>query len=192
MWLKGGLPKCSAASTRVTRAWVSGVWRPGAKKHCPPDERPRRANAAHVHIVRARWFFSAIRLRKSTRTARQGAPVSESGNVDYTSPRASLSDACGKEDGGAEGDRTPDLRNAIATLSQLSYGPIRSGKATASSQPSRVWQAPFRCFSTAPQNFPRGCLLPAWRAWKFAHGNSGARRAMHTSRHPALCPSRAR
>ena len=27
------------------------------------------------------------------------------------------------EDGGAEGDRTPDLRNAIATLSQLSYGP---------------------------------------------------------------------
>ena len=29
-----------------------------------------------------------------------------------------------RTDGGAEGDRTPDLRNAIATLSQLSYGPI--------------------------------------------------------------------
>lgn len=28
--------------------------------------------------------------------------------------------------GGAEGDRTPDLRNAIATLSQLSYGPTFS------------------------------------------------------------------
>src|SRR6476659_632968 len=28
------------------------------------------------------------------------------------------------EVGGAEGDRTPDLRNAIATLSQLSYGPV--------------------------------------------------------------------
>ena len=27
------------------------------------------------------------------------------------------------EVGGAVGDRTPDLRNAIATLSQLSYGP---------------------------------------------------------------------
>lgn len=26
--------------------------------------------------------------------------------------------------GGAEGDRTPDLCNAIAALSQLSYGPI--------------------------------------------------------------------
>ena len=26
--------------------------------------------------------------------------------------------------GGAEGDRTPDLRIANATLSQLSYGPI--------------------------------------------------------------------
>ena len=29
--------------------------------------------------------------------------------------------------GGAEGDRTPDLRIANATLSQLSYGPISSG-----------------------------------------------------------------
>ena len=28
-----------------------------------------------------------------------------------------------RKNGGAEGDRTPDLRNAIATLSQLSYGP---------------------------------------------------------------------
>ncbi len=27
------------------------------------------------------------------------------------------------KDGGAEGSRTPDLRNAIAALSQLSYGP---------------------------------------------------------------------
>ena len=27
--------------------------------------------------------------------------------------------------GGAEGDRTPDLRIANATLSQLSYGPMR-------------------------------------------------------------------
>ena len=26
--------------------------------------------------------------------------------------------------GGAEGDRTPDLLNAIQALSQLSYGPI--------------------------------------------------------------------
>ena len=30
--------------------------------------------------------------------------------------------------GGAEGDRTPDLCNAIAALSQLSYGPIRPGR----------------------------------------------------------------
>ena len=29
------------------------------------------------------------------------------------------------QDGGAEGDRTPDLCNAIAALSQLSYGPVR-------------------------------------------------------------------
>ena len=32
--------------------------------------------------------------------------------------------------GGAEGDRTPDLRIANATLSQLSYGPIYLAPAT--------------------------------------------------------------
>ncbi len=32
-----------------------------------------------------------------------------------------------RKDGGAEGDRTPDLCNAIAALSQLSYGPIDFG-----------------------------------------------------------------
>jgi hypothetical protein len=30
--------------------------------------------------------------------------------------------------GGAEGNRTPDLLNAIQALSQLSYGPDRSGE----------------------------------------------------------------
>jgi hypothetical protein len=30
-----------------------------------------------------------------------------------------------KSDGGAEGNRTPDLLNAIQALSQLSYGPDR-------------------------------------------------------------------
>ena len=37
-----------------------------------------------------------------------------------------------KRNGGAVGDRTPDLRNAIATLSQLSYGPVfRTGQGVA-------------------------------------------------------------
>src|SRR5947208_7348221 len=40
-----------------------------------------------------------------------------------TSARAPVQEGAG---GGAEGDRTPDLRNAIATLSQLSYGPTPS------------------------------------------------------------------
>jgi hypothetical protein len=31
-----------------------------------------------------------------------------------------------REMGGAEGDRTPDLRAASAALSQLSYGPLRN------------------------------------------------------------------
>jgi hypothetical protein len=33
--------------------------------------------------------------------------------------------------GGAEGDRTPDLMNAIHALSQLSYGPVIFGQ--------RIW-----------------------------------------------------
>jgi hypothetical protein len=32
--------------------------------------------------------------------------------------------------GGAEGDRTPDLLNAIQALSQLSYGPVTVASAT--------------------------------------------------------------
>ena len=43
-------------------------------------------------------------------------------------------------DGGAEGDRTPDLCNAIAALSQLSYGPIRSGRRPTSGG-TGAWQA---------------------------------------------------
>ena len=33
-------------------------------------------------------------------------------------------DLVGLNFGGAEGDRTPDLMNAIHALSQLSYGPV--------------------------------------------------------------------
>ena len=48
--------------------------------------------------------------------------------------------------GGAEGDRTPDLRNAIATLSQLSYGPKpREGEPIRRAPP--VWQG--RCCALA-------------------------------------------
>jgi hypothetical protein len=36
------------------------------------------------------------------------------------------------EIGGDEGDRTPDLCNAIAALSQLSYIPVRKGLAALS------------------------------------------------------------
>ncbi len=39
------------------------------------------------------------------------------------------------EIGGAEEDRTPDLRIANATLSQLSYGPIRSKQFTLQKHP---------------------------------------------------------
>jgi hypothetical protein len=40
----------------------------------------------------------------------------------------------GYRDGGAKGIRTPDLLNAIQTLYQLSYDPIRSGTRTVETQ----------------------------------------------------------
>ena len=43
--------------------------------------------------------------------------------------------------GGAEGDRTPDLRIANATLSQLSYGPMR-GARTMGTAPRAVKHRP--------------------------------------------------
>ena len=39
----------------------------------------------------------------------------------------SWTSVCREAGGGAEGNRTPDLRIANATLSQLSYGPVRHG-----------------------------------------------------------------
>ena len=45
------------------------------------------------------------------------------GNFRLVSALAGLPAEALAEAGGAVGDRTPDLRNAIATLSQLSYGP---------------------------------------------------------------------
>ena len=48
------------------------------------------------------------------------------GRADYTIGNKKPRIAAGfLENGGAEGDRTPDLCNAIAALSQLSYGPVR-------------------------------------------------------------------
>ena len=41
--------------------------------------------------------------------------------------RQAISETGGDEIGGAEGDRTPDLRIANAALSQLSYGPEEKG-----------------------------------------------------------------
>src|SRR3977135_877367 len=54
------------------------------------------------------------------------------------------------KDGGAEGDRTPDLRIANATLSQLSYGPVIS------------------MGETSPASGRRGFMVIAPRSVKFA------------------------
>src|SRR5439155_15394300 len=77
----------------------------------------------------------------AVRGARRGAsrPRTRIGLQTYVRLRRNLerlkiSEYFGLKFGGAEGDRTPDLRIANATLSQLSYGPGRAstgcGRAT--------------------------------------------------------------
>ncbi len=56
--------------------------------------------------------------------------------------------------GGAEEDRTPDLRIANATLSQLSYGPTRSRECTSG---GREKSTPSDCSDKSrPDKGPRG------------------------------------
>src|SRR3546814_5161172 len=69
-----------------------------------------------------------------------------------------------KGDGGADGDRTHDLRDANATLSQLSYRPtrlriIRSRRARGQNLPF-----PERAGARAPVRVRRGASLKAARA----------------------------
>lgn len=67
-------------------------------------------------VERRRRFSFARSLGKFT--CGQAGPKRKTGQTPSVQPAFIQ-----KRDGGAEGDRTPDLRNAIATLSQLSYGP---------------------------------------------------------------------
>lgn len=57
--------------------------------------------------------------------------------------------------GGAEGGRTPDLRIANATLSQLSYGPIYRGSAGGLGPPERAEYVSLQVSCQAPE---RGAL----------------------------------
>ena len=58
-------------------------------------------------------------------------------------------------DGGAVGDRTPDLCNAIAALSQLSYGPIFSLRSVALIEATLPWQvARYALFSSIVLSVP--------------------------------------
>ncbi len=57
--------------------------------------------------------------------------------------------------GGAEGDRTPDLRIANATLSQLSYGPVK-----------------LNLRMSAPQRGRRGFMVIAPRSVKRGSGTN--------------------
>ena len=72
----------------------------------PPHFNPRRVGIASPHVD------SAVPAVKREERSRGGVETSQ--------------DDADEESGGARGDRTPDLDNAIVALSQLSYGPIGS------------------------------------------------------------------
>ena len=67
-----------------------------------------------------RSFIKEIVKDRSEATIRYTLPVEETANSD---PRDVVLDI--DRNGGAEGSRTPDLRDANAALSQLSYSPTR-------------------------------------------------------------------
>ena len=66
-------------------------------------------------------------------------------------------DCLKEEDGGAEGNRTPDLRIANATLSQLSYGPDTAAGPPAEREPDHA-AAPARLSSGCPRLDAAGAL----------------------------------
>jgi hypothetical protein len=124
------------------RVQSNGFCAPAAAPHLPaPAHRPHRPVAG----PRARRRRRAARLSENVDTYRWSPPAPNSATHARPSSlfplsarfafhrgkyRAKREYSTGEASivcvGGAEGDRTPDLRIANATLSQLSYGPIAS------------------------------------------------------------------
>jgi hypothetical protein len=105
----------------------------------------------------------------TTPARREAAPVSSFPNVGG-SPWSGLvhslstfrADGCTElaRFGGAEGDRTPDLRIANATLSQLSYGPDHDIRTLAGSGGTMVGASPtVKAGSGKPRALNTGCPL---------------------------------
>lgn len=94
--------------------------------------------------------------------------------------RATYAIECPDDFGGAEEDRTPDLRIANATLSQLSYGPTGLGRGT--SPPSEC--AEHINFPAAVQEPDCGCAhrrLEPSSAWRSRLGSRGGRPCVASS-----------
>ena len=71
--------------------------------------------------ARQRWAFCFSGLLEFALVV---FPQAESCSTRPNDVRSALRIFCGGKSGGAEGNRTPDLYNAIVALSQLSYSPI--------------------------------------------------------------------
>lgn len=106
-----------SSSCRTTRARSSRVM----PKHCKAVSVPKR-RSAKARAGRPAWTQKAIRLSKTSRLG----PLAGAGLswADGSSKEPSRT-KCGEPLGGADRDRTDDLRLAKPALSQLSYSPWR-------------------------------------------------------------------
>ena len=91
--------------------------------------------------------FVSVQFPAAYRTGRNGQEQEIGKTPSFPGVFATLLELCGLKDGGAEGIRTPDLRIANATLSQLSYGP----------SDGTVWHVTGKVSNPAA---PPPCLLP--------------------------------
>ena len=115
-----------------------------AASHLRPPKRPRPARCAtHAfrHRVQTLWTQKDIRLSKTAGISHPTTGLSRAGRPRGTSSKS-------RNRGGADRDRTDDLRLAKPALSQLSYSPRSRG-----TTPSITGRAPISQISG-----------PAWRS----------------------------
>ena len=116
-------------ATYVTRRQGANfeVW--GTCRHC--DRRAAASDWTSARHTAHRGFRASARGRHNERGGPSFAKASAGIRLRFLDYRKSCEARSAKQDGGAEGNRTPDLYNAIVALSQLSYGPQGVGMAPA-------------------------------------------------------------
>jgi hypothetical protein len=146
------------ASQSPSRLSSTCAARHGASSGRPPDASNTATWRAAAAPARAACVCEAFvnRSRQPTLERTNKAPAFAEGQIHHTLAALRL------EGGGAEGDRTPDLLNAIQVLSQLSYRP-KTKRPPASASRATCYPRP-RAVSTRARRFGRAGLHASSRA----------------------------